>query len=83
MRSWRERAGVLDLLPALAVRPGVQHATRAVLLLELGILRIVVGFRLFLGVQVVEVAEELVEPVHVGRCESRSPRWFLPNWPVA
>ena len=42
----------------------MEHAARAVFLLELGVLRIVVGLRLFLGVQVVEVAEELVEPVH-------------------
>jgi hypothetical protein len=33
------------------------------LLLELGILRVVVALGLFFGVQVVEVAEELVEPV--------------------
>ena len=59
-----ERAGVLDLLPALAVAPRVQHAARAVLLPELGVLRVVVGLRLLLGVQVVEVAEELVEAVH-------------------
>ena len=59
-----ERTGVLDLLAALAVAPRVQHAARAVLLPELGILRVVVGLRLLLGVQVVEVAEELVEAVH-------------------
>ena len=51
---------VSSILPsALAV----DHAARAVLLLELGILRIVVGLRLFFGVQVIEVAEELVEAV--------------------
>ena len=68
-----QRTGVLDRLPALAVRPGVQHAARAVLLLELGILRVVVGLRLLLGVEVVEVAEELVEAVHrsAGACRDR------------
>jgi hypothetical protein len=35
-----ERAGVLDLLLALAVRPGVEHPAGAELLLELGILRV-------------------------------------------
>jgi hypothetical protein len=38
---------------------------------------------LLLGVEVVEVAEELVEPWAVGRNSSRSPKWFLPNCPVA
>ena len=56
------RAGVLDL----AVGEGVDHTPRAELLLELGILRVVVGLRLFLGVEVVEVAEELVEAM-IGR----------------
>ncbi len=51
--------------------------------LKAGILRVVVGLRLFLGVQVIEVSEELVEAVHRRQVLSRSPRWFLPNWPVA
>ena len=71
-----ERAGVLDgLLADLAEaridrgvvavgRLALEHAARA----ELGavgrVLRIVRQFRLFLGVEVVEVAEELIEPVH-------------------
>ncbi len=42
----------------------MQHAARAVILFELRILRIVVGLRLFLGIEVVEIAEELVEAVH-------------------
>ncbi len=41
----------------------LQHAARAELRLELGVLRIVGMLRLVLGVEVVEVAEELVEPV--------------------
>jgi hypothetical protein len=48
----RQRAGVLDLLSALAVGKNVKHAARAELLLELGILGVVVGLRLLLGVQV-------------------------------
>ena len=59
-----ERAGVFDRLPALAVTPRMQHAARPELLPELGILRIVVGLGLLLGIEVVEIAEELVEPVH-------------------
>ena len=54
----------VDRLPALAVGHAVQHAARAELLLERRILRIVGQLRLFLGVQVIEVAEELVEAVH-------------------
>ena len=35
-------------------------------------------------VKVIRVEGELVEAVHGrGGCSSRSPRWFLPNWPVA
>jgi hypothetical protein len=45
----------------------VQHAARPEPLLELGILRVVGVLGLFLRVQVVEVAEELVEPVHRGQ----------------
>ena len=65
-----QRAGVLDLLAALAVGPAVQHAARPVLFPELGkVLRVrVVHFLgLLLGVQVIQVAEELVEPMHRGQ----------------
>ncbi len=58
-----QRTGVLDLLRAVRVGPAVQDAARAELLLELGILRIVRILRLLFRVQVVEVAEELVEAV--------------------
>ncbi|MNE72714.1 hypothetical protein D3C80_1686790 [compost metagenome] len=44
----------------------MDHPARAVLLPEFRVFRVVVGFRLFLGVHVVEVAEELVETM-VGR----------------
>ena len=58
-----------------AVGPGVEDAARTVLLLEGGILRAEVGLRLLLGVQVVEVPEELLEAVHrrkVARPATRS-----------
>ena len=70
-----ERAGVFDLLLAdfAEVRidggvvgvggPGVHDPARAELFLELGGLRVVGILRLFLGVEVIEVAEELVEAV--------------------
>ena len=76
-----QRAGILDLLladpaPARLLgrivdvgRPGVHDAARAELLAELReilFVGIVVHLRLFLGVEVVEVAVELVEAV-VGR----------------
>jgi hypothetical protein len=59
----RHGPGVLDLLPAVAVGPGVEHAAGAELLPELSVLGIVVALGLLLGVEVVEVAEELVEAV--------------------
>lgn len=65
---------------ALAQR--MKDASWAKLLLELGILWIVLIFGFLLGVQVIGFAEELVEPVGVGRNSSRSPGWFLPNRPV-
>ena len=63
-----QRPGVLDLVVAGPRPPRAQHAARAEALLELRVLRIVGVLRLLLGVQVVEVAEELVEPV-LGRQE--------------
>ena len=62
-----QRTGVLDLLAALAVGPAVQHAAGPVFLLEVGEVlrvRIVHFLGFFLGVQVIQVAEELVEAVH-------------------
>ena len=66
-----QRAGVLDPLAAVLVRPRVDHPARAEPLPEPGQLllgRVVVELRLLLCVQVVEIAEELVEPVR-GRQE--------------
>ena len=71
-----ERAGVLDRLPADPAparilgrivgvgRLAAQHAARAELLPKARVSRVVEVLGLLLGVQVVEVAEELVEPVH-------------------
>ena len=42
----------------------MQHAARSELLLERRILGIVGQLRFFLGIQVIEIAEELVEAVH-------------------
>ena len=70
-----ERAGVFDRLLAdlaearvvgrvvLVGRLALEHAARAPLGLERRVLRVVGQLRLFLGVEVVEVAEELVEAV--------------------
>src|SRR5262245_33536270 len=41
----------------------MQNPSRTILLLELRILRIEVAFRLSLGVEVIQIAEELVESV--------------------
>ena len=63
-----ERAGVHDRLPALAVGQAMKHASGTELLLERRVLGIVGQFRLLLRVQVIEIAEEFVEPMH-GRQE--------------
>ncbi|MNZ95643.1 hypothetical protein D3C78_1148070 [compost metagenome] len=71
-----QRAGVLAALLAplaearvlaglvFAAGIAVQHAARAEALLELRVLRVIDVLRLLLGIEVVEVAEELVETVH-------------------
>ena len=59
----RERAGALDLLGAVRIRPGVNDATRAVLLLQRRVLEVVGVFRLLLSIEVVERPKEFVEPV--------------------
>src|SRR5262249_10110862 len=59
-----ERTGVLDLLSAFAVGPAVEHAPGAEPLLERRIARVVRLLRVLLGMEVIEIAEELVEAVH-------------------
>ena len=54
-----QRAGILDL----AVRRALDDTARPELLSELGILRVVLVLRFLFGIEVVEVAEELVEAV--------------------
>jgi hypothetical protein len=61
-----QRARVLDALGAVAVRPGVDHPAGAEVLAEVRELllgRVVLELGLLLGVEVVEVPEELVEPM--------------------
>jgi hypothetical protein len=94
----RERTGVLDALApdapearilgrvVLVGGPRVDHPARAEALVEARevLRRRPVGrLRLLLGVQVVEVAEELVEAVDRLQVLVEVPRWFLPNCPVA
>ena len=62
----RERASVDDGLATVAVGLAVEHPARPVPLLELGVLRVVGVLGFLLGVEVVEVAEELVEAVEGG-----------------
>src|SRR4051812_18980221 len=59
-----QRAGILDPLPAVAVRPRVDDAARPKLTPEFRVARIVVRVRLFLRVEVVKVTKELVKAVH-------------------
>ena len=54
----------LIVWPPLPSADAVEHAARTELLLERRVLGIVGQLRLFLGVEVIEVAEELVEAVH-------------------
>ena len=58
-----------SVLSSLSVARAAQHAARPEPLLELRVLRIVLVLRVLLGVQVIEVAVELVEAVH-GRQEA-------------
>jgi hypothetical protein len=63
---FRQRPGVLDPLRAVLVRPAVDDTARAEALAEVREIvgrRVVGELRLLLGVQVVEVAQELVETV--------------------
>ena len=62
-----QRAGVLDFLRAVGIGPAMQHAARAELLPEVREVlrrRVVAQLRLLLGIQVIEIAEELIEAVH-------------------
>jgi hypothetical protein len=58
----RQRARVFDL----AVRVRMNNASRSVPFFELRILRIEIALGLFLGVEMVEIAEELIEAM-IGR----------------
>ena len=59
-----ERAGVLDLLRAIGIGPGMNDTARAEVLLEFGIVGIILVLGFLLGVQMIEVPEEFVEAVH-------------------
>ena len=57
----REWAGALDLLRAVRLRPAVKHTASAEFLLHFRIFEVIGILRLFLRVEVVERAKELVE----------------------
>ena len=64
-----ERSGALDPLGAIAIGPAMQHTAGGEALAEIGklgiiLLGVIAQFRLFLGIEVVEVAEELIKAVH-------------------
>ena len=59
-----QRTGVLDL----AIGKAVNDAARSKFLAEFGVLRIIREFRFFFGIQMIEVAVELVETM-IGRQE--------------
>ena len=58
-----QRSGILDGLPAFAVRFGAEHTTWAELFEECGILRVVEVFGLLGGVQMIQAPEIFVEPM--------------------
>src|SRR5258708_18192357 len=74
-----ERTGILAFLFAPGAKTGIvarrvgrdchalHHAARAELRLERWILRIVRIFRLIFGIQMIEIAKELIETVHGGQ----------------
>ena len=63
----RQRPGVFNLLRTIRVGPRMDHAAWTVFLPELWIFRIVVALRLLFGIEVVEVAKELIEAVIGGQ----------------
>jgi hypothetical protein len=62
-----QRTSVFDLLRAVWLSPAMEDATRPELFLKFRVLRVVGILRLLLGVQVVEVAVELVEAMKGGQ----------------
>ena len=60
-----------------------QHAARAELLPKARVSRVVEVLGLLLGIEVVEIAEELVEPMHGRQVFILVAEVVLPNWPVA
>jgi hypothetical protein len=62
-----QRAGALDFLGSVRVRPCVDHSAGAVFLLHFRVFEVVGVLRLILGIQVVERAKELVEAVRRGQ----------------
>src|SRR3954447_22312982 len=59
-----QRAGINDGLPALAIGETVKHTAGSELLPEFRVLGIVGQLRFFLGVEVIEIAEEFIEAMH-------------------
>jgi len=64
-------------------RKGVQHAAGTILLAEFRVFRVVNLLGLLFRIEVVEVAEELVEPMYRGKMLVAVVEVFLPNCPVA
>ena len=55
------------LCPPLPSAQAVQHAPRSEVLLECRVFRVVRVFRFLFGIQVIEIAEELIEAMHGGK----------------
>src|SRR5262249_55644601 len=61
-----KRPGVFNLLLSIRCGPGMKDSSWSVFLPKLRIFRIVIALGLFLGVEVIEITEEFIEPVHRG-----------------
>src|SRR5262245_39887753 len=61
-----EWPGVLNFLLSICRGPRMKDSSWSVFLPKLRIFGIVVAFGLFLGVEMIEVTEEFIEPVHRG-----------------
>ena len=62
----RQGTGILNPLSAFAIGPAVKHASGSKPLPEFRVLRIINILRLLLGIQMIQIAKELVEAVKRG-----------------
>lgn len=74
-----QRTGIFDF----AVSGTLNYPARAKLFAEVGIFRVIRIFRLFFGIQVIEIAKELIETMCSRQEFIAIAKVVLPNCPVA